>query len=81
MTKHYTNSQGLAVEIAAMAYPHLTAAHAKAVKEYDYKAQVCAASDETYSNPKREAEIKALAEEIARRDDAYGKGEANGPAS
>jgi len=72
MTKHYTNSQVLAVEIAAMAYPHLTAAHAKAVKEYEHKTRVCEASGETYSEPKREAEIKALAEEIARRDQVYG---------
>lgn len=54
MTKHYTNSKGVPVEIAGMFYPHLMNAHAKLVRER---------VDES-----RDAEIAAMAARLAEMD-------------
>lgn len=67
MTSIYTNSKGEPVEIATMAYPHLKSAHAKAVRAEERAHE----NDPDYRNDAREAEITAMAEEIARRDAAY----------
>lgn len=53
----YVNSKGQDVEIASMAYPHLCSAHAKLVREQ--------------RDGLRQAEIDAMAEEIAARDAAH----------
>lgn len=71
MTKHYTNSQGLSVEIAAMAYPHLVSAHKKAVASEERKHHSAYLDGTTYENKEREAEIDAMAAEIAKRDESY----------
>jgi hypothetical protein len=63
----YTNSKGEAVEIASMAYPHLKSAHAKAVKVEDLAREV----RPDHRDDQRQAEIDAMAAEIARRDEAY----------
>lgn len=52
---HYNNSKGVDVLIADMAYPHLASAHAKLVREQ--------------REGLRQAEIDAMAEELARRDE------------
>lgn len=52
---HYNNSRGVDVLIADMAYPHLASAHAKLVREQ--------------RDGLRQAEINAMAEELARRDE------------
>ena len=52
---HYNNSKGIDVLIADMAYPHLASAHAKLVREQ--------------RDGLRQAEIDAMAEELARRDE------------
>lgn len=52
---HYNNSKGVDVLIADMAYPHLASAHAKLVREQ--------------RDGLRQAEIDAMAEELARRDE------------
>lgn len=52
---HYLNSKGALKPIADMAYPHLTAAHAKLVRE----------------EPERSDEIAAIAAEISQRDAEY----------
>ena len=57
MTKMYVNSKGQDVEIASMAYPHLCSAHAKLVREQ--------------RDGLRQAEIDAMAAEIAIRDEAH----------
>lgn len=56
MVTHYNGSKG-PVEIASMAYPHLTAAHAKLVRER--------------INDSRDDEIAAMAADIERRDAEY----------
>lgn len=55
MTQHYNNSKGVDVLIADMAYPHLASAHAKLVREQ--------------RDGQRQAEIDAMAAELARRDE------------
>ncbi len=57
MTTFYVNSKGQDVEIASMAYPHLCSAHAKLVREQ--------------RDGLRQAEIDAMAAEIAARDEAH----------
>lgn len=52
---HYNNSKGVDVLIADMAYPHLASAHAKLVREQ--------------RDGLRQAEIDAMAEELAHRDE------------
>ena len=71
MTTEYTNSKGEKVEIASMAYPHLVSAHKKAVASEERRHTHAHLMGEEYENPEREAEIDALAAEIARRDAAY----------
>ena len=56
MTTHYHGSKG-PVEIAAMHYSHLASAHAKLVRER--------------LDDSRDAEIAAMAADIARRDTEY----------
>lgn len=68
---HYTNSKGESVEIASMAYPHLVSAHKKAVATEERKHQSAHLNGTEYDNPEREAEIDAMAAEIAKRDEAY----------
>lgn len=68
---HYTNSQGLSVEIIGMAYPHLVSAHKKAVASEERKHHTAFINGTTYENKEREAEIDAMAAEIAKRDEAY----------
>jgi len=75
----YTNSKGETVEIASLAYPHLVNAHKRAVSSEERRHTHAAAMGEDYANPGREAEIDALAAEIARRDEAYAKEQANAP--
>ena len=53
----YVNSKGQDVVIADMAYPHLTSAHAKLVREQ--------------RDGLRQAEIDAMAAELERRDEAF----------
>lgn len=74
---HYTNSQGLSVEIASMAYPHLVSAHKKAVASEERKHHTAYLGGTSYENPEREAEIDALAAEIAKRDKASAAEQAN----
>lgn len=62
MTKMYVNSKGQDVEIASMAYPHLCSAHAKLVREQ--------------RDGLRQAEIDAMAAEIAIRDEAHAASQA-----
>lgn len=57
MTAVYNNSKGYDVVIADMAYPHLCLAHAKLVREQ--------------RDGLRQAEIDAMAAEIAKRDEAH----------
>lgn len=71
MTTTYTNSKGQKVEIASMAYPHLVSAHKKAVASEERKHTHAHLMGEQYENAEREAEIEAMAAEIARRDAAY----------
>lgn len=69
MTTHYTNSQGLAVEIAAMAYPHLQSAYAKAVRHENEEIALAEGQGFTYeTSVERQAEIDAMAEEISKRE-------------
>lgn len=65
---HYTDSKGQKVKIATMDYVHLTNAHAKAVRTEERKHEDAMNRGEDYSNPEREAEIEAMAAEIAHRD-------------
>lgn len=53
----YVNSKGQDVVIADMAYPHLTSAHAKLVREQ--------------RDGLRQAEIDAMGAELERRDEAF----------
>lgn len=53
----YVNSKGQDVEIASMAFPHLRSAHAELVREQ--------------RDGLRQAEIDAMAAEIAARDEAH----------
>lgn len=62
MTKMYVNSKGQDVEIASMAYPHLCSAHAKLVRDQ--------------RDGLRQAEIDAMATEIATRDEAHAAAQA-----
>ena len=71
MTRFYTSSNGQAVEIATMAYPHLVSAHKKAVATEERKHHSAHLDGTTYENKEREAEIDAMAAEIAKRDEAY----------
>lgn len=71
MTTTYTDSKGNAVEIATMEYRHLVNSHAKAVRTEERKHQDAADAGEDYDNPGREAEITAMAAEIAKRDAEY----------
>lgn len=66
-----TNSKGQQEVIADMPYPHLTNAHRRAVSSEERKHTHAAAMGEDYSNPQAEAEIDAMAAEIARRDAEY----------
>lgn len=74
---HYTSSKGESVEIAKMAYPHLTSAHKKAVASEERKHHTAFINGTTYENKECEAEIDALAAEIKRRDEAYAAEQAN----
>lgn len=74
---HYTDSKGQSVEIATMAYPHLVSAHKKAVATEERKHHSAHLNGTEYSNPEREAEIDALAAEIAKRDKASAAEQAN----
>ena len=67
----YTNSQGQKVEIASMAFPHLVSAHKKAVASEERRHTHAVAMGEHYENVEREAEIDAMAAEIAKREAAY----------
>lgn len=71
MTTEYTNSKGEKVEIAKMATPHLISAHKKAVASEERRHTHAHLMGEEYENAEREAEIDALAAEIARRYAAY----------
>jgi hypothetical protein len=71
MTITYTDSKGNAVVIADTPYPHLVNAHRRAVSGEERKHEDAAATGDDYSNPAREAEIDAMAAEIAKRDAAY----------
>lgn len=71
MTTFYTNSKGESVEIASLPYPHLVNAHKKAVASEEPKHHTAFINGTTYENAEREAEIDALAAEIAKRDEAY----------
>lgn len=71
MTTTYTSSKGEKVEIASMAYQHLVSAHKKAVASEERRHTHAHLMGEEYENAEREAEIDALAAEIARRDAAY----------
>ena len=77
MSQFYTNSKGEAVEIATLAYPHLVNAHKKAVASEERKHHTAYLGGTTYDNPGREAEIDAMAAEIAKRDEAYAEEQAN----
>ena len=77
MTIHYTDSKGQAVEIATMAYQHLVSAHKKAVATEERKHHRAYLDGTTYENKEREAEIDAMAAEIAKRDEAYAEEQAN----
>ena len=68
---NYTDSKGQKVEIASMAFPHLVSAHKKAVASEERRHTHAAAMDEHYENAEREAEIDAMAAEIAKREAAY----------
>lgn len=74
---HYTDSKGAKVEITGMAYPHLVSAHKKAVASEERKHHTAFINGTTYENAEREAEIDALAAEIAKRDEAYAAEQAN----
>lgn len=74
---HYTDSKGAKVEIATMAYPHLVSAHKKAVASEERKHHSAHIDGTTYDNPEREAEIDAMAAEIAKRDEVYAEEQAN----
>lgn len=56
MITHYHGSKG-PVEIASMAYPHLTSAHAKLLRDR--------------ADDSRDAEIEAMQRDILRRDAEY----------
>ena len=71
MTTTYTNPNGQAVEIAAMAYPHLVSAHKKAVASEERRHEWAAINGTEYDNPEREAEIDAMSAEIERRNEAF----------
>lgn len=75
----YTNSKGEIVEIASLAYPHLVNAHKRAVSREERCHTHAAAMGEDYTNDQAEAEISAMAAEIAKRDDAYAKEQAQAP--
>lgn len=74
---HYTDSKGAKVEITGMAYPHLVSAHKKAVASEERKHHTAYLGGTTYENKEREAEIDAMAAEIAKRDEAYAAEQAN----
>lgn len=74
---HYTNSKGESVEIASLPYPHLVNAHKKAVASEERKHHTAFINGTTYENKEREAEIDAMAAEIAKRDEAYAAEQAN----
>lgn len=71
MTTEYTNSKGEKVGISSLSYPHLVNAHKKAVASEERRHTHAHLMGEEYENAEREAEIDALAAEIARRDAAY----------
>ena len=76
MTTTRTNSKGQQEVIADMSYPHLTNAHKRAVSAEERAHTHAAAMGEDYSNDQAEAEISAMAAEIAKRDEAYAKEQA-----
>lgn len=78
MTTTYTDSKGNAVDIASMAYPHLKSAHAKAIRTEERALQTAIERGEEYTNDAREAEISAMAAEIARRDEAFAAEQVDG---
>lgn len=79
MTTTRTNSKGEQEVIADMPYPHLVNAHKRAVSAEERKHTHAAAMGEDYSNNQAEAEIVAMAAEIAKRDEAYALEKANAP--
>lgn len=76
MTTTRTNSKGQQEVIADMPYPHLVNAHKRAVSAEERKHTHAAAMGEDYSNNQAEAEIVAMAAEIAKRDEAFAKANA-----
>lgn len=79
MTETRTNSKGEQEVIADMPYPHLVNAHKRAVSAEERKHSHADAMGEDYTNDQAEAEIEAMAAEIAKRDEAYAKEQANAP--
>lgn len=77
MTTFYTNSKGESLEISSLPYPYLVNAHKKAVASEERKHHSAHIEGTTYDNPEREAEIDAMAAEIAKRDEAYAAEQAN----
>lgn len=77
MSQFYTNSKGESVEIATLPYPHLVNAHKKAVATEERRHHTAYLGGTTYENKEREAEIDALAAEIAKRDETYAAEQAN----
>jgi hypothetical protein len=77
MTTFYTNSKGESLEISSLPYPYLVNAHKKAVASEERKHHTAFINGTTYENEEREAEIDALAAEIAKRDEAYAAEQAN----
>lgn len=71
MTKFYTARDGTQKAIADMPTPYLVNAHKKAVASEERRHTHAHLMGEEYENAEREAEIDAMAAEIARRDAAY----------
>lgn len=67
----YTDSKGKSVVISDMAGPHLMSAWKKAVATEERRHHTAFINGTTYENAEREAEIDALAAEIAKRDETY----------
>lgn len=69
----YTDSKGKSVLISDMARPHLVSAWKKAIATEERRHHTAFINGTTYDNKEREAEIDALAAEIAKRDEAFSK--------
>ena len=67
----YTDSKGKSVLISDMARPHLVSAWKKAIATEERRHHRAYLDGTTYENKEREAEIDAMAAEIAKRDEAY----------